>query len=396
MTCFDDAIKPSALKAAWAKVVRGKLGKPSATRQGSDGHSLHSFNLRLDDEIAEISAKLKRGKYKFSPLDPYFVPKQDGKLRVICAPTIADRVVQRSILDAVSSKQAWMNNPVSYGFVSEKGVELAAIKAIEYRTAKPWVFKTDITKFFDCVDRSLLGAKIKQQVKQTSLHPLILNAMKCEILTKHPSQAKRITKMGIHVGHGVRQGMPLSPFFANLFLANFDKACVSKNMNVLRYADDLIFFGNSQAEAAYFEEFCATELGKIGLMIPQLAENTKTQIYAPNKTAEFLGVELAPCKDNGYEVRLGQKQLDAIKSTIYDMGSLSELRRQRLDISRFGNSLNSRAASYSATYDFCCNRNQLEACLRDWIKATKTRIAISLGIELETLSDDGRWFLGLD
>ena len=131
-------------------------------------------------------------------------------------------------------------------------------------------------------------------------------------------------------------------------------------------------------------------------MIPQLAENTKTQIYAPNKTAEFLGVELAPCKDNGYEVRLGQKQLDAIKSTIYDMGSLSELRRQRLDISRFGNSLNSRAASYSATYDFCCNRNQLEACLRDWIKATKTRIAISLGIELETLSDDGRWFLGLD
>lgn len=396
MTCLDDAIKPSALKAAWAKVARGKLGKPTASRAGSDGHSLQSFALRLDDELAELARRLRQGKYKFSPLDPYFVPKQDGRLRVICAPSIADRVVQRSILDSISSRQAWMKNPVSYGFVSDRGVELAAKKAVEYRKTKPWVFKTDITKFFDCVDRQLLRAKVKQQVRQTSLHPLILDAMKCEILVKHPSQAKRITKMGIHVGQGVRQGMPLSPFFANLFLADFDKACVANKLSVLRYADDLIFFGTSQAETAYFEVFCATELGKIKLIIPQLTENTKTQIYAPDEPAEFLGVELAPNDHDGYEVRLGQKQLDAIKSTIYDMGSLTELRQRRLDVSRFGNSLSSRASAYVAAYDFCCNCNQLEASLKDWTRATRMRIATALGIKLETLSDDGRWFLGLD
>lgn len=396
MTCLEDAIKPSALKAAWTKVARGKLNKSSAHRQGSDGHSLQSFALRLDDEIAGLSGRLRQGRYKFSPLDPHFVPKPDGRPRVICAPTIADRVVQRSILDVISSRQTWMKNPVSYGFVSDRGVELAAMKAVEYRKAKPWVFKTDITKFFDCVDRQLLSSKVKQQVRQASLHPLILDAMKCEILIKHPSQETRIKKMGIHVGQGVRQGMPLSPFFANLFLADFDKTCVAKKLSVLRYADDLIFFGSSQAEVASFEAFCATELGKIKLVIPQLTENTKTQIYAPDEAAEFLGVELALNIHDEYEVRLGQKQLDAIKSTIYDLGSLTELRQRQLDVGRFGNSLNSRVSAYVSAYDFCRNRNQLEASLKDWAKATRTRVAIALGINLQTLSTDGRWFLGLD
>jgi len=165
---------------------------------------------------------------------------------------------------------------------------------------------------------------------------------------------------------------------------------------VLRYADDLIFFGTTQAEAATFESFCATELGKIKLVIPQLTENTKTQIYAPDEAAEFLGVELALNNHNEYEVRLGQKQLEAIKSTIYEMGSLTELRQRQLDVSRFGNSLNSRVSAYVSTYDFCRNRNQLEASLKDWARATRMRIAIALGINVDTLPADGRWFLGID
>jgi RNA-directed DNA polymerase len=396
MNCLEEAIKPAALKAAWQRVSRGKLGRPSASRQGSDGHSLQTFALHLDSEIAEISGRLKSRKYQFSGLDPYFVPKHDGKLRVICAPRIADRVVQRAILDAISSRQKWMNNPVSYGFVADKGVELAAKKAIEYRLTRPWVFKTDITKFFDCVDRRLLEEKVRESVKQKSMHPLILDAMACEILVKNPGQAHNIKKMGIHNGRGVRQGMPLSPFFANLFLADFDKECVARGLKVLRYADDLIFFGSSQAEAQAFEPFCKQQLDAIKLAVPQLSENTKTQIYAPNESAEFLGVELASTAQGSYEVRVGKKQLEAIKSSIYDMGSLSELRRRNLDMSRFGNSLNSRAASYAAAYDFCSNINQLQASLKDWTKVTRQKVALALGIKLEVLTADGRWFIGVE
>ena len=343
-----------------------------------------------------LATGLRSGTFRFSALDPFFIPKPDGKFRVICVPTVTDRVVQRAILDAIGERQAWMKNAVSYGFVSERGVEKAVIKAIQYRKLKPWVFKTDITKFFDNVDRDLLKEKIRRQVRQRSIHPLLFDVINSEIKINKASHGLRIKKLGIKEGRGVRQGMPLSPFFANLFMADFDRECTRRKVTVLRYADDLLFFASDGDQAVEHQKFCTAELAKIGLTIPNLVDGAKSQIYGPTQVAEFLGVELAPLHANTYQVRLGQKQLDVIKDNLYTLASLSELRRRNLDISRFGNSLAARVAAYSSAYDFCSNHDQLEASLKDWSKMTLSRVAKALGIDTSKLSPDGRWFLGLD
>lgn len=395
MTFLEEAIKPAALKSAWNRVSRGKLHKASASRAGSDGQSLASVALHLDDTIGSISDRLRRGKFKFSNLDPHFVPKKDGKPRVICSPIVADRIVQRSILDVAGKHQAWLLNPVSYGFVYERSVEKAAKKATEYRAKNPWVFKTDITKFFDCIDRVELRKKVVKQVRQKSLHSLILSAIDCEIATVDESTAVKIKKQGIRTGVGVRQGMPLSPFFANLYLAKFDRACVDRGLSVLRYADDLIFFAESEQQARDLSEFCETELQKIGLSIPMISSEGKSQIHPPDEAAGFLGVELAPAAAGAYVVAISQKQLDFIKSSIYEISSLAGLRQRNLDMARFGSSLAARCAAYAAVYEYCANSALLNTCLSDWQAAVKAKIAIELGIDISKLSKNGRWFLGL-
>ncbi|WP_390349353.1 reverse transcriptase domain-containing protein [Variovorax boronicumulans] len=393
---LGDIARFSALKAAWNKVSRGKLGKLSAERVGGDGHSLASFQRRLDDELAVLERRLSQGTFQFSPLDPYFIPKQDGKYRVICVPTVADRVVQRAVLDSITARQRWMVNPVSFGFVAEGGVERAADAAVKLRRLRPWVFKTDITKFFDQVDRQLLSERVARLVRQKSVHPLLLAAISCEIKPRRSSHVERIKKMGIIEGRGVRQGMPLSPFFANLFLADFDRACVKKGLHVLRYADDLLCLATTESEAKGYEEFCIAELSKLNLAIPKLADATKTHIYSPSAPAEFLGVELAPITNGRYEVRIGQKQLDAIKDRFYTLSSLDELKRRNLDITRLGNSLASRRAAYGAAYEFCANQDHLISCVTDWSKAVLRKVAQQLGIKVDSLSAEGRWFLGLE
>ena len=45
---------------------------------------------------------------------------------------------------------------------------------------------------------------------------------------------RRVEKAGIKPGKGVRQGMPLSPFFANLFLKEFDAAVERKDYQMVR------------------------------------------------------------------------------------------------------------------------------------------------------------------
>lgn len=292
-----------------------------------------------------------------------------------------------------------MINPVSYGFVSDGGVERAAKKAIEYRREKPWVFKTDITKFFDYVDRNLLRQKIAKQIKQKTLHELLFEAVSCEIKTSKDSHISRLKKLDIVEGRGVRQGMPLSPFFANLFLAEFDRACIKYKISVLRYADDLIFFAANEAEARKLHIFCSEELEKIKLLIPALVEGsggkTKTNIYDPTTPADFLGVELAPATGNSYQIRLTQNQFNKIKEALYYLSDLSELKRRNLNIARFGNSLSSRVESYSSTYGFCANHARLESSLQDWMREVHRKVATALGIDTSKLSDEGRWFLGL-
>lgn len=51
---------------------------------------------------------------------------------------------------------------------------------------------------------------------------------------------------------GVRQGMPLSPLFANFYLCDFDDLIKKAGLNCIRYADDLIFFSDSEKNANTF------------------------------------------------------------------------------------------------------------------------------------------------
>lgn len=393
-TFLRDVSSIAELRKAWHRISSGKLHK-SGLRTDADGTSLFNFGAALDSELFRLSYVLRSGKYTFSPLDPFFLPKGNGKFRVICVPTVADRVVQRSILSVLSAKQQWMTNPISYGFVSGGGVEKAAHKAVQHRQARPWVFKTDITKFFDHVDRHLLKEQVLKHVKQKSLHSLLFRAIECEIKPRHTSHVDRLKKLDIVEGRGVRQGMPLSPFFANLFLADFDKACVKSGRRVLRYADDLICFATSEAEARDHEAFCLNELATIKLLIPALGTDSKSQIYDPTTPAEFLGVEIAPKAAAGYEIRIANAQMSSIKNVLYQLGSIRELRKMDLDITKFGNSLSSRIAAYEAAYSFCANSGDLSQRLADWSNAIREGVAKDLGLDPLKLSSDARWFLGL-
>lgn len=394
-TILQDIAKLPALRVAWQKISKGKLNRPTANRPGHDGKSLQSVEARLEAELRTISIELLDNRFQFSPLDPFLIPKPDGKFRVICVPTVADRITQRAILDAIQDKQAWMANPISFGFVAGGGVEKALSRAIKLRNSSPWVFKTDISKFFDKVDRNLLKAEVSRKIKQKSVHQLLYNAIDCEIKIENKNQEGNFKRIGIIPKIGVRQGMPLSPLFANLFLADFDKECIQRHIKAIRYADDLIFFANTEDEARSLQSFCKEELEKINLQIPDLVSGAKSQIYSPMEAAEFLGVEICRFKEKKYIVNIGQKQLHKIKEQINALGSLKELKNRNLNMSKFGTAIDSRIAAYSSTYEFCSNHAQLAASLDVWSLGVKQKLAKELGIDIANLTDDGKWFLGI-
>jgi RNA-directed DNA polymerase len=395
-SALTDIASIAALQNALNAVARNKLGRPTAARRGHDGVYLVDFAHHQDASINELAQKLRGKTYAFSPLDPVLIPKGENKHRVICIPTVNDRVVQRAILNHIGPKQEWMKNPISFGFVSHGGVQKAVERAIKLRNRLPWVFKTDITKFFDNIDRELLKNQIARKIQQRSIRALLFDAVDCEIRYQTKADEARYAKYGLKKGQGVRQGMPLSPFFANLFLADFDKKCHEMGIAAIRYADDLVFFSSSEQGAQAIKKLCLEELEKISLSIPDVAEGSKSQIYAPDQTAEFLGIELTPLGTGKYIIKIGHGTRRNIRAGMFSLGNLSELKSRKIDIHKFGNTISSTVAAYRAAYSFCSNHGEFSVQLDEWSATVRRRITKQLGIDLSKLSSDGKWFLGLD
>jgi hypothetical protein len=339
---------------------------------------------------------LHRKAFQFSDLRPHLIPKSSGKDRLICVPTVQDRIVQRGLLNFLSDRYAdRLANKISYGFVKDRGVKKAVHDACEIRAKYGWVYKTDIASFFDSIDRSHLERALKEIIRERSLYPLLGQAIGCEISATKGSVAKRIGKLGIKAGRGVRQGMPLSPFFSNIMLARFDRAIAQHNLRAVRYADDLIFFASSRNECEDVAAFCVDHLSPIGLTVPPIQTGSKSVIYEPGQAAEFLGVSLVRHQST-YRLELTQEQIAAIRDDLLKLGSVQELVTRGITLPKLGSVLMLRRNGYLAAYDMCHNVADLDRELSKLEQRVLRRIySEGLGIDLGKLSPVARNFLGL-
>lgn len=364
---------------------------------GVDGVSINDFAANYKDNIGKLHRAFSEKKFSFSKLKPVLILKPSGKYRLICVPTVADRLVQRILLSFLANRyHAQLANSISFGFVKGRSVKQAAELACNYRKSQPWVFKTDITSFFDTVDRGILGSAIQKRIKERSLHPLLLSVLDCEVADSSRADTRRVAQLGIRKGVGVRQGMPLSPLFSNLLLQSFDRVVEKNGFRAVRYADDLIFFCDSRVDCLRIANFCKAEFDKIGLKIPALDdEETKSIIYEPSQPAEFLGLEMTPV-GKAYELRLSKKQIQRLREEMLNYGSVKELLSRGITLATLGSRLSAKRNGYLAAYDICKNIEHVNNELQDIERKCLLRIyQKDLNIDIPALKAEARTFLGL-
>jgi RNA-directed DNA polymerase len=317
---------------------------------------------------------------------------------MICIPTVADRVVQRATVAYLAiNEKLPIYNSSSFGFLRERGTRAAITAALAHRRHYDWCLKTDIESFFDRIPRPYLKSCISKALGAHSLVPIISKVIDCEIKVTRWNRSS-IEKHRVEMGVGVRQGMPLSPILANLVLSEFDSKIQRHGLKMVRYADDIAVFFETKQKAKDGHKLIKDLLASIELTIPELIDNSKTQLLGPSDPIDFLGREIVRIGSDGNTVsRVAQKQINKIVRKLEDEYTLQS--RMKAD-SNFQETLVEiwdSISAYLAVYKDAYNYVSLDSALR----ATSRKIIGDIFLELfgeralSNITIEERRFLGM-
>jgi len=381
----------------------------SKKASGIDGVSASDFRQDLQNNLSTLSTEVCSGEYVPQNLRPIFIEKKNGKKRIICVPTVRDRLVQRVILARLTfnfkTQKAQdllkSSSSISFGVRKgkEQGVQAALKRAIELRKRKRFVVKTDISAFFDRIPRNYLKELISRVLKDSNLVNLLHKFIDSEIHTTSADEVKIIKNSGVEVGRGLRQGMPLSPLLSNLVLGNFDKELAKENLDSLRYVDDLICFCDTREKCEALVLKIKSELAKVSLEIPDLdVEGTKTEIFNPDEVVEFLGVDIYLQPSGDYAQKIPDAAIKDAMADINSYASIETCQKEGLNFHKVMSKLENKIQGYSASYKSCTNLESfLQNLAMDAKKVKQSLLSSGIGNDvLSRMSNKHKSFFGFD
>jgi RNA-directed DNA polymerase len=299
----------SHLTAAW-KALR----KSNSRSRGIDDVTIEQFRASLGTEIALISKQLRERSYTFQRYRGTTIPKPGSdKPRPIQIPAVRDRVVMKALALMIAPKLKKYDYSCSFAYIENRSIHTAVARVHELAAqGNTFILEADITNFFGAVDQEKLLKKLHGILGAKSLKMILNSAIQNEIGNRDQFQPK-FRELFPASTSGIPQGGVLSPMLANLYLSKFDKACIARGLNLVRYADDFVVMCKSEDEARTARKFCESFLGKrLGL---ELAA-TKTRIVDYRGGFDFLGFRI-----EGGKHAPSQKSVKKLKAKISSLVS---------------------------------------------------------------------------
>ena len=335
------------------------------TTPGVDGVSRDQFRKNIEIEATFISSRVRSGDYQFSSLKPIAIPKGNGTddIRLINVPTIRDRFVQRILLTFLAKTYGsnW-HLPNSFSSMEGLGGVQSTLHDVANRLSySDYVIKADLSKYFDNIDRNVMKERIRKLVRHRSLYPLLDAVVDCETSLRSTDDKGIFAKSGLKRMHGMRQGMPLSPVFAYLFLMDVDKQVSG---TFYRYVDDLLFVGKTKA--AVIDQFDTYKLAveHRGLQIHPLG-STKTQLIGRHEAFEFLGIHIKrAASGNSFAIPSSSKE-KIVKSAMRACVIDEHDKKARVNwVASATAKARGLVRYYKSAYGICADWDSFEATLR--------------------------------
>ena len=268
---------------------------------GVDGETWRHYGVALEENLQDLSDRLKRGAYRAKPVRRVFIPKADGRLRPLGVTALEDKIVQRAAVEVLNAIYETDFLGFSYGFRPGRSQHNALDALYTGLLTKKvnWVLDLDIRGFFDTIDHGWLVKFVEHRIADQRVVRLIQKWLNAGVL----ENGKRV-----RVEEGTPQGGSASPLLANIYLHYvFDlwvqawrRMQTQDDMIVVRFADDAVLGFQNRADAERFLSELRERFAKFNLELhPEktrliefgryAAANRRRRGQGKPETFDFLG-----------------------------------------------------------------------------------------------------------
>jgi len=201
---------------------------------GLDREVLQDFKSKAQSNIEKLHQELMSGSYAPQPIKKISIPKNKKEFRPIAIASIRDKVVQKSLVNAINPYFDKIMSNKSYGYRPNKSPLKAIGRCRDFiNRGKFWVYKTDIDNFFETINHDTLLNILDGHIADKNIIRLISLYLQ--------NGGFQRTNYIEHL-EGVHQGDILSPLLSNIYLNEMDRFLERKEIDFVRYADDFVLF----------------------------------------------------------------------------------------------------------------------------------------------------------
>lgn len=238
------------------------------------------FELRLSENLTEISRSIKNKTYRMSGYYCFYV--YDPKKRLIHALHYRDRVVQHALCDEVLAPLFESRLIYDNAACRQNKGTLFALRRVKsflsdyykHYGNDGYFLKCDIHKFFDSIDHEILKNKLRNVIKDENILWLLFL-----IIDSYETAP----------GKGIPMGNQTSQWFAIFYLDGMDRL-IKEQLRVKyysRYMDDCVLIGRDKN---HLKE-CLSQMRNYAYSV-KLEFNEKTKIFPIKNGVDYLGFHI--------------------------------------------------------------------------------------------------------